>query len=61
MTALSQILRRLRMRKPGPPPTPEPRPVRFEWAGYDLLKEAERAEDLDVQELMRVLNGKKDG
>ena len=51
MTALSQILRRLRMRKPGPPPTPEPRPVRFEWGGYDLLKAVEDAEDETAREL----------
>ena len=56
MTALSQILRRLRMRKPSPPPIPEARLVRFEWSTpdwYDAVKEAERAEDLDMQELKR--------
>ena len=51
MTALSQILRRLRMRKPSPPPIPEVRPVRFEWGGYDLLKEHEREEDETAREL----------
>jgi len=49
MTAMSQILRRLRMRRiPAMPPVPEKRPVRFEWATplwFDEAKEAERAED----------------
>ena len=32
MTALTNILRKLRARRvPKSPPTPEPRPVRFEW------------------------------
>jgi len=51
MTAMSQILRRLRMRRiPAMPPAPvaEKRPVRFEWATplwFDEAKEVERAED----------------
>jgi len=64
MTAISKILRRLRMRKPSPPPIPEARPVRFEWATpdwYDAAKEAERAEDLDAQELMRAIRENKGG
>ena len=64
MSALTKILRRLRMRSQlsSPPPIPEPRPVRFEWGNYDWyekVKAQEAAEDASAAILREELNKKK--